>query len=151
MSDLGNPYAAPRTDSAAPPSAVELPDASMGVRFLNFIIDQVVRLILMSAVGVGLLMGGVPINGGLLVRSGVATLGIVVYYLFFEGLFAVTPGKLLTRTRVVDARGGKPRFLQILGRTFSRLVPFEPFSFFNNPAVGWHDRWSGTRVVRLPR
>jgi hypothetical protein len=39
------------------------------------------------------------------------------------------------------------RFSQILGRTFSRFVPFEPFSFLGS-GHGWHDRWSDTRVVR---
>ena len=45
---------------------------------------------------------------------------------------------------------GRPTYGQILGRTFSRFVPFEAFSFLPSP-VGWHDRWSGTRVVRVNR
>ena len=36
----------------------------------------------------------------------------------------------------------------VLSLTLVRMVPFEPFSFLGSPhPVGWHDRWSGTRVV----
>lgn len=71
------------------------------------------------------------------------------HYVLFEAIFGRTPGKLITgtRTRVVTA---KPGFGQIIGRRFARLVPFEPFSFLVSSG-GWHDRWSGTRVVRVRR
>src|SRR4029079_7103303 len=68
-----------------------------------------------------------------------------------ERVCGVTAGKLVPRTRVIDMRGNRPRFVQILRRTFTRLVPFEPLSFLGDTGEGWHDRWSGTRVVRLPR
>jgi uncharacterized RDD family membrane protein YckC len=76
---------------------------------------------------------------------------MIGYYLFFEGTFGATPGKMITKTRVVRFDGDKPRFGQIVGRTLSRFVPFEPFSFFSNNSQGWHDRWSGTRVVKVAR
>jgi len=78
-------------------------------------------------------------------------LGIVVmigYYAGFEAAFGKTPGKMLVGTRVVTTTGGEPSFGQCLGRTFARCVPFEPFSFFGANAVGWHDRWTNTRVIR---
>jgi uncharacterized RDD family membrane protein YckC len=58
-----------------------------------------------------------------------------------------TLGKLITRTSVVDAEGRRPTFKQVLGRTFSRIIPFEPFSFFGKDARGWHDSMSNTFVV----
>jgi len=44
----------------------------------------------------------------------------------------------------VRAGGGK-----ILGRTLSRLIPFEPFSFFTYPVLGWHDSISKTNVYSV--
>jgi uncharacterized RDD family membrane protein YckC len=74
----------------------------------------------------------------------------ISYYVVFEALLGRTPGKLITGTRVVNLAGGRPRFTQILGRSFARAVPFEAFSFFGSRA-GWHDRWSRTRVVLVRR
>jgi uncharacterized RDD family membrane protein YckC len=71
-----------------------------------------------------------------------------VYYLGFEAALGETPGKLLTGTRVVTDSGGKPSFMQILSRTCTRFIPFEPLSFFGPEVYGWHDRLSRTRVVR---
>jgi uncharacterized RDD family membrane protein YckC len=70
----------------------------------------------------------------------------VGYYFLCEATTGRTVGKLVSGTRVVTESGGKPTTLQILQRTLSRMVPFEPFSFFG-PSTGWHDRWSKTRVV----
>ena len=69
------------------------------------------------------------------------------YYMLFEIFWQKTPGKWITRTKVVMADGSKPDFLHILGRTFSRFIPFEPFSFLGKNPVGWHDQLSKTRVI----
>ena len=74
---------------------------------------------------------------------------LALYFIVMEGIFGVTIGKLLTGTRVVNAKGGKPSFGQIVGRSFARMIPFEPFSFlFGDNTTGWHDSLSGTRVIR---
>ena len=145
MSQLNNPYAPPEADDE--PAISSLDDgivlASQGARFVNFLIDNVVRVVF--SVMVTVLSPGIsPIVRGVL--SIVVTLG---YYLVLEVAFQATVGKLVTRTRVVTANGGKPSFAQILGRTFSRFVPFEPLSLLGRQPVGWHDSWSGTRVVKL--
>jgi uncharacterized RDD family membrane protein YckC len=146
-----NPYAPPKAQDApvesAPPE--ELVDASHGRRFLNLIIDYVARLLVGVVLGGGLALAGVPLHRyPYLNIFGFTLLTYVGYYLVCESLFGATVGKLITRTRVVDEAGGRPRFMQILGRTLTRFVPFEPFSFFFGSGVlGWHDRWSGTRVV----
>ncbi len=72
---------------------------------------------------------------------------IIIYYLLLEGIFNTTTGKCATNTVIVNEHGSKPNFVQILGRTFSRLIPFEPFSFFNAGARGWHDSLPDTYVV----
>jgi uncharacterized RDD family membrane protein YckC len=68
------------------------------------------------------------------------------YYAFFEGVWARTPGKWIFDAVVVNEPGGKPPFAQVIKRTFSRFIPFEPFSFFGER--GWHDSFSDTLVVR---
>ena len=72
---------------------------------------------------------------------------LILYYLFFESIFQSTPGKALTNTIVVNDNGQRPRFIQLLGRTFGRLIPFDALSFFGNDARGWHDSLPGTYVV----
>jgi uncharacterized RDD family membrane protein YckC len=148
-----NPYQPPQADvnaTVGEPSE-RLTDASVGIRFANLCIDVVGRLLFATVLG-GLL---VLVSG---VRFAAGFSGIVfglgsmfLYYVLFEGLFGRTLGKLVTGTRVVTSDGGKPRFLQICGRTLARFVPFEPFSFFGSGPSGWHDRWSETRVVRVRR
>jgi uncharacterized RDD family membrane protein YckC len=73
-----------------------------------------------------------------------------VYYLFFEGLLARTPGKFACGTVVVDESGNRPSFGQVVGRTFARFIPFEAFSVLfsdDDSVAGWHDTLSRTRVV----
>ncbi len=72
----------------------------------------------------------------------------VLYYFLWEALTYRTPGKLLCRTRVMGADGDDPSTGAILGRTLLRLVPLELLSFLGPLPGGWHDRWSGTCVVR---
>jgi uncharacterized RDD family membrane protein YckC len=73
------------------------------------------------------------------------------YYVLLEATLGWTVAKLITATRVVDEDGCRPAFLKVLGRSLARSVPFEPFSFLGRTGIGWHDRWSGTRVVSLRR
>lgn len=77
-------------------------------------------------------------------------LGVLVaeiYYLFSEQVFnGYTLGKLVTGTRAIREDGGKLRFRDVLIRSLSRAVPFEPLSGFGYP---WHDRWSRTIVVSV--
>lgn len=68
------------------------------------------------------------------------------YYLFFEYFMQSTPGKLILGRVVINEYGEKPTFLQILGRSYGRVVPFEAFSCFQG--LGWHDSWTETMVIR---
>jgi uncharacterized RDD family membrane protein YckC len=141
MSQLENPYAPPEADDEqAPESGNDIVPASQGARFVNFLVDSVASRILQGGFIAAAQDSALAVVGSMGVMLG--------YYVFFELAFQATLGKLLTGTRVVTVNGGKPGLWQILGRTLSRFVPFEPFSFFSSMPVGWHDRWSGTRVVR---
>ncbi|MBF6609334.1 MAG: RDD family protein [Flavobacterium sp.] len=73
---------------------------------------------------------------------------ILVYYFICEALFARTVAKVLTKTIVVRSDGTRPESMAILKRTFSRLIPFNHFSFLASPSRGWHDSLSKTYVVR---
>jgi hypothetical protein len=69
----------------------------------------------------------------------------LLYYPFYELLFNATPAKFFTETRVVSDLEAKPETIQIVARTLSRFIPFEPFSFFGKR--GWHDSLPQTKVV----
>jgi len=148
MGDLTNPYSAPRAEEPAFERLAYgdgLADASQGQRFANLLIDYFCYFAVCFVLGAVLgLVGQADIAGFI---SWPVMIG---YYVFFEGVIGATPGKMVTRTRVVALDGGKPSFGQVFGRTLCRFVPFEAFSFLGNGS-GWHDRWSKTRVVRVAR
>ncbi len=144
-----NPYrppaAAVETIEAAPP---ERPLAGKGRRFLTFLIDYLVHYLFAFAAGIVLALAGAGEALANMNRLQEFLFGVLIfggYYLFFEGLWGRTPGKLVMGTRVVDLQGGQPAFRDLVKRTLARLVPFEPFTFFGE--TGFHDRASRTRVV----
>ncbi len=134
----------------APTDNVSLP-ASWGKRFLNQFLDQIFIQIIAGAI----IFGGAYLNGGfgdnpiMGIWLGLGTISLyILYYLILEACFGTTLGKLITGTKVVNKEGNKPRFLQILGRTFARYIPLEPLSYiFGRYPIGWHDMLSGTYVV----
>lgn len=150
-----NPYETPKARVAQSVAlTTDTPIAGKGARFLNYLVDWLITT----------LAGG--IIGGVLGYFGYAErlarmnwlerqlLGYAIYaayYFALELTFGWTLGKLVTGTRVVDERGERPSPGNLLGRTFARIVPFEPLSFLGATGIGWHDRWSGTRVVSLRR
>jgi uncharacterized RDD family membrane protein YckC len=133
----------------------ELEAAGLGSRMINYLFDML---------GIGLLVNGVTLvmtemgYGALLTDdNGDPLLGFPLiitvysvnfaYYCMLEGLTGRTLGKFISGTYVVTADGLKPDFLTILGRTLCRFIPFEPLSFLFGD-LGFHDRFSKTRVVR---
>jgi uncharacterized RDD family membrane protein YckC len=154
MIEPAHPYRPPQAelDPGLADEVEQLPTAGLGARFLNFVIDNIARMVLVGIVAFVL---------GLIFPKGEAeeTLGTIFiiasvfgYYVILESVFGWTIGKLVTGTRVVRFDGAKPSFPQILGRSFARFIPFEPFSLlFGSSGQGWHDSLSGTRVVRVRR
>ena len=119
--------------------------ASAGTRFANYLVDYFAAIIFIVIIGS---VGSVVFQNS----AGQGFMGVLyflylpLYYLFFEGIWQRTPGKWITKTKVVMQDGSKPDFKHILGRSFARIIPFEPFSFLAGP-VGWHDSLSKTLVV----
>jgi uncharacterized RDD family membrane protein YckC len=149
-----NPYQPPRAVVHQPtvfdPKSTYLANAKK--RFANLIVDWFFAMIYVLLTGFFLgLMGFGPWleNMGKFEERLLTTALFFLYYLTFEGAFGWTFGKLITKTRVVDESGAKPKFTKLLGRNLVRFIPFEPFSFLGQNAVGWHDKWSGTRVISL--
>lgn len=147
MSESNNPYAPPTAAADVPPpvSADEFViGASQGKRFVNMLVDSIASRVF----SIGFVLFGARADLGGAFAGIAALLFMIGYYVFLELAFQATLGKLITGTRVVTLSGGHPSFMQVLGRTLCRFVPFEPFSFFSsNRPIGWHDRWSNTRVV----
>lgn len=132
--------------------------ASISQRFLNYIIDVIMQLILLIL----LAMISFIISDMLGSKSAINffskldknTIGlytisfslVLIYYNVFEILFDRTVGKFITQTIVVDEQGEKPDHEKILIRSLCRLIPFNPFSILFL-GRGWHDSISKTYVV----
>lgn len=59
---------------------------------------------------------------------------IAAYFPVMEAVFGKTVGKFVTRTRVVNARGGRPSWVQAIVRTLLRLVEVNPLLVGGVPA-----------------
>jgi uncharacterized RDD family membrane protein YckC len=148
-----NPYEAPKAeispDAVLSPDEYLLRDAGMGARLLNFLIDTFLSRFVATMVAIVVLRAAGPGDATAVLSVVIVLGGMVGYYVVFEGIFGWTVGKLITGTRVLRADGNKPNVPQIIGRTFARFIPFEPFSVLFGR--GWHDSLSGTRVVKVRR
>lgn len=132
--------------------------ASQGQRFANSLLDTVAYYIITIALGVLLGITAQLLDSPELINQfsnidGFTNILITIlitstYFFVFESLGATTLGKLVTRTIVVDENGNKPNSRQLFIRTFSRLIPFDAFSYLGNPSRGWHDSFSDTYVVK---
>ena len=73
---------------------------------------------------------------------------LFVYYTFFEAIFARTPGKFLSYSKVVTNKGKKPNILWIVLRSLVRLTLID---LFFQPFLGktLHDYLSKTDVVEI--
>lgn len=69
------------------------------------------------------------------------------YYTLLESIFSKTPGKWFSQSRVVNQKGFKANFFQILLRSIVRLTIIDCFfiPFLNKPL---HDYLSKTEVVQ---
>lgn len=140
----------PASEVAVVTPIEELETAGKGRRFATCLIDYLGFFVLSACVGIvaGVIFGEAGLGVLRSIPDWLLGIGIFsAYYVFFEGIWARTPGKWLLGTRVIDENGRAPSFPQVLGRTASRFIPFEPFSFFFGPQ-GWHDSIPKTRVVR---
>jgi len=76
---------------------------------------------------------------------------IIIFWVYRSA----TPGKMVVKAKIVDARTGqKPSTGQFIGRYFAYLVSMFPLMLgiiwvaFDNRKQGWHDKLAGTVVIR---
>jgi uncharacterized RDD family membrane protein YckC len=122
--------------------------APAGLRFVNRLVDVVMILYILfinAETVLDIYSNGENIGPEIYLVLEIPFL--IFYYLALEGLFNTSAGKAVTGTTIVNENGERPRFMQIVGRTFCRLIPFEAFSFFGAVPRGWHDTLSNTYVV----
>ncbi|MEK7402143.1 MAG: RDD family protein, partial [Gemmatimonadota bacterium] len=90
--------------------------------------------------------------GDLLLNLGLPAVGVIAFWVYRSA----TPGKMATRTRLVDATtGGTPSTKQCVVRYLGYFVSIAGFFAgflwiaFDRRKQGWHDKLAGTVVVRL--
>ena len=120
--------------------------AKTGVRFANYMIDSVSIWLVSMMLILGFGAAGFNVQFSEMEFYLYYFLLTIIYYTIFETTTGKTLGKYITKTKVVTEDGFPPAIQNILGRTFARFIPFEPFSFFGSN-VGWHDSISKTFVV----
>jgi uncharacterized RDD family membrane protein YckC len=133
--------------------------ASSGKRFVNSVVDFLGCMLLagflvsLFAKLAAPIVGDIWLERLLTAAFQVIWIAAVMLYYGMEYLWGRTPGKFVTQTLVISADGGRPSLGQIIGRTFSRFIPFEALSYLfgGSYPVGWHDSLSNTRVVDKPR
>jgi uncharacterized RDD family membrane protein YckC len=122
--------------------------ASANQRFVNRLVDGVIiiYILLINLASINISSGwGNDFQPEIILLIQLPFL--ILYYIILEGIFNTTAGKCATGTTIVNEHGQRPGFAQILGRTFCRIIPFEPFSFFRAGSRGWHDTLTNTYVV----
>jgi uncharacterized RDD family membrane protein YckC len=140
---------------------IQYRDASLGQRFLNFLLDTItmslsIGLVVSYVEGIVLwnyfpdLAVEVYSSKGLdyfLIAYISGSVSYLIYYTFCETVFkGYTMGKLITGTKAVRADGKSLRFKDALLRSLCRIIPFEPLS-----ALGpepWHDSMTKTIVIK---
>ncbi|KAA1241008.1 RDD family protein [Aquimarina sp. RZ0] len=118
-------------------------------RFLNFMIDFIVWLILASIASfvVGIFVDLTDPGFTTILRYILIFGTFITYYAIMEIKYQKTIGKFITKTKVVKINGEKPENSDIIARTFYRLIPFDRISFLF-VKNGIHDYLSKTNVVK---
>lgn len=133
---------------------------SPGIRFLNYIIDQVILLaIFYGAVFIWATIAysnGIDLktyalfqqnDTGLLLQLLLTYAIILVYYTILEtATRGRSIGKLVTGTIAITEDGSPFTFKHAFLRSLCRLIPFEPFSALGY--MPWHDKLTKTAVVK---
>ncbi|MGH8259772.1 MAG: RDD family protein [Steroidobacteraceae bacterium] len=109
---------------------------------------------LAQGLATGSLLSGSPLSsgaGGLLFDWLLPAAAVIAFWMARQA----TPGKMLIRARIVDARtGGKPRARQAVARYLGYFVSTIPCGLgllwvgLDRRKQGWHDKLAGTVVVR---
>ncbi len=151
------------TRSAEPGKWPSHEKAGFGIRFISYILDSIVIGIISSIITFPFTPTYIPsitFNNSTGVElfdiSSILTslLGIL-YFVYFEGQRGATPGKMVTKLKVVGTDGTMPigyggAFIRYIGRMISLLVLALGYIWiiFDKDKQGWHDKIANTYVVR---
>jgi len=120
--------------------------ASVGKRFLNYLIDFIIFYIIIIILIIILNLT----NSHVILNSMSGELFILILFFIYFSLFETifkgrTIGKFITGTKVIMEDGTAAATKAFSLRSLCRLVPFEPFSAFGGRP--WHDKWTRTFVI----
>jgi len=137
-------------------------EASLGQRFLNFVIDNLLMRYGLSTITGYLVLSLIEtmdpemiwklVEGTsqwvfFLVSYLIGVFNYITYYTFCEKLFkGYTLGKLITGSRAIREDGTELTFRDAILRSLVRIIPFEVFSAFG--VRPWHDQWTKTVVIK---
>ncbi|WP_188768913.1 RDD family protein [Emticicia aquatilis] len=147
--NLSNTNSTPITASELPKFIAEsLQTASLGKRFLNFLIDYLAFTIFLI---IFFVLGGDIV--GLVDNSIFTFLYFVlifgfpfVNYIYLEGKYGKSIGKFVTKTSVVKFDGTKISFKDSFIRTLCRFIPIDFIFAFMDDTLTLHDKISKTYV-----
>ena len=139
---------------------VERYKAEKILRFVNFLIDYIVSILIVIVLYSFAILAYSLVTGSDYVENADKLADInkyldrIITAIFYAFVIFLTEystrgrslGKVITGTLVVKDDGSLPTANDFLKRNFSRIVPFDALSFFGNR--GWHDSWSDTNVVK---
>ncbi|MBL0314989.1 MAG: RDD family protein [Flavobacteriales bacterium] len=121
-------------------------DSSKGKRFGGYLIDTVARLVITFVLAFifpnlfpdeeASYFASLPYDYSL----------AVLYYWALEASTGQTLGKMILGMRIIKDDGSTPTGLNILGRSFCRLIPFDALSLLISDRA-WHDTIPEIRVV----
>lgn len=117
-------------------------EVNKGLRIINYGIDGLIVFISATLISIPMLEYYIDIRL-------ILAMVYFLYYFLFESISGRTPGKLLTKTKVVDQLNAKPKILRVLLRTLLRFNPFDWMSYLFGQEQGGHDRLSRTRLVKV--
>jgi uncharacterized RDD family membrane protein YckC len=123
---------------------------SLLVRFFNFLIDScILAILVILIVNIVIKFSSLFSVYNPLINRIIGFIIYFFYYFIFEIIFFSTPGKLITKTKIVDNQNSKPTMLKVFVRTLCRFIPFEALTIFFNPNNQvLHDIISRTTVVK---
>jgi uncharacterized RDD family membrane protein YckC len=141
------------TTSSHDGESYHLTDATNWQRFFHWLLDSIIfALVLTNIYWIQKIHLGNSIYNDATARIVLWFFIVVVrtiWFVFFESIFGATPAKMLTETRVTTYNGSKPVFLNVIGRSLCRSIPFDFISFLFKGK--WHDKISHTHVLKEER
>ena len=156
---MDNPYQAPSADLQTSNNLEALRYVGFWARTGAYIIDSLLMMMIILPV-VFLLAGGLEDLGpeadapsiGVMIILYVLPIALILGFWMWKGS---TPGKMIFKAKIVDARtGGHPSKMQFVGRYLGYILSSLPLclGFFwigwDKRKQGWHDKLSKTVVVR---